>query len=282
MGRGPAHFGVAPSEAEVMTLAQLKEQIELARSLQATIITAHVAMGHYDQGNRIVKQLGESNILGKDLLFSHGAAFTEEECTMLTQSKSGVIATPETELQMGMGHPVAFRAAGHGCHVGLGIDITSNQSNDMFAQMRLLLQAERSLDNARLGSMPLQIKRKSHEVLRMATLGGAEALGISHLVGSITPGKRADLIMVRCDDINVVPVIDAVGLLMFNANSSNIDTVMIDGKMLKRNGKLVHADWEKMRDDIRARTKRLVEAAQAVLGGGNAAGSLSIGDFGAK
>lgn len=100
----------------------------------------------------------------------------------------------------------------------------------------------------------------------MGTLGGAQALGISHLVGSITPCKRADLIMVRCDDINVVPAVDPVGVLMFNANASNIDLTMINGKRLKKNGKLVHADRARLREDVRSHTQRLVEAAGIILG----------------
>ncbi|KIX07962.1 uncharacterized protein Z518_02616 [Rhinocladiella mackenziei CBS 650.93] len=273
-------FGVAPYEAETMPMSELQEQIKLGRELQATIITAHVAVGHYDAGNQIVKQLGDAKMLGPDLLFSHGSAFTDEECHMLAQTKAGVVSTPDTDLQMGMGHSVAFRAEGHGCRVGLGIDITSNQSNDMLVQMRLLLQAERSLDNAKLGTAPMEIKRKSHEVLRMATLGGAEAMGIGHLVGSITPGKRADLIMVKCDDINVVPVIDPIGTLIFNAHPGNIDLTMIDGKILKKDGKLVHADWGKMRDDVRARTTRLVEAGRIILGKNNFATTSTMADFG--
>jgi cytosine/adenosine deaminase-related metal-dependent hydrolase len=272
-------FGLAPAEAETMGIDNLRQQIALGRELGSTIITAHVALGQYDPGNQIVRQLGESKTLGKDLLFSHGSSFTTEECEYLAKSKAGVISTPETELQMGMGRPVAFKAEGHGCHVGLGIDITSNNANDMFNQMRLLLQAERARNNEELGAIPVSIKRRSLEALRMGTLGGAEALGIDHLVGSITPGKRADLIMVRCDDINVVPAVDPVGVLMFNANASNIDLTMINGTILKKNGKLVHADWSKLREEVRARTQRLVGAAETILGDKNAGDESTMAEF---
>ena len=254
-------FGGAPSEAEGISEDALHGEIDFFRSIGARIITAHVAMGHYDTNRQIVQKLGDAGYLGSDLLFSHGNACTDSELDLIATHHCGISATPETELQMGMGHPIAFKAVDAGCNVGLGIDVTSNQSNDMFASMRLLLQVERARDNAALGSPPLQIKRKSEEALFMATLGGSKSIGLDHLVGSITPGKRADLIVTRCDDMNVTPVINPVGTLMFHAHVGNIDTVIIDGKIRKRDGKVLHVDWPDLRDDLRKRAARVVQLA---------------------
>ena len=252
-------FGAAPSEAEGITENALREEIDFFRSIDARIITAHVAMGHYDTNQQIVQKLGHSGYLGSDLLFSHGNAFTDSELDLIAKNHCGVSATPETELQMGMGHPIAFKASEAGCNVGLGIDVTSNQSNDMLASMRLLLQVERARDNAALGIPPLKLKRKSEEVLFMATLGGARAVGLDHLVGSITPGKRADLVVIRCDDMNVTPLINPVGSLIFNAHVGNIDTVVINGQIRKRNGHVLDVDWPKLRDELRKRSALMVE-----------------------
>jgi cytosine/adenosine deaminase-related metal-dependent hydrolase len=115
---------------------------------------------------------------------------------------------------MGMGHPVAFRAKDAGCHVSLGIDITSNQSNDMFAQMRLTLQAQRCKEDNQASTLPVMVARKNEDALHMATQGGADAVGLGHLIGSLTPGKKADVVLMRCDDMNVVPVINPVGTLI--------------------------------------------------------------------
>lgn len=257
-------FGVAPNEAEAWPMPALIDEIKFARSIGARVITAHVAMGCYDLNKQVVKQLGEAKILDHDLLFSHGSAFTTEEIELCSKHESGVVSTPETDLQMGMGYPVAFRAADKGCRVGLGLDISSNQNNDMFVQMRLLLQAERARADTAASSINATIVRKSEEALYFATLGGAKAVGLDHLVGSITPGKRADLIITRCDDINMVPAIDPVGMLLFNAVMSNIDTVMVDGAILKRGGKLVGNVWENIRGDVRERSARIVRIAREV------------------
>ncbi len=110
--------------------------------------------------------------------------------------------------------------------------------------------------------VPIDITPKSEEALYMATLGGAKVIGLDHMVGSITPGKRADLLITRCDDMNVEPVIHPIGTLMFNAHIGNFDTVMIDGKIVKKGGQVLNVDWPKLRQDIRERAARIVEVAK--------------------
>jgi cytosine/adenosine deaminase-related metal-dependent hydrolase len=254
-------FGGAPSEAEAMTQAALKQEIDFFRSVGARTITMHVAIGNYDQRQEVVQGLGDAKYLREDLLFSHGAAFTDSELRLIQETGAGISVTPETELQMGMGHPVAFRAAEAGCNVGLGVDITSNQSNDMLALMRLMLQAERSKRHLELlgKEPPVDIKPKSEDALYMATMGGAKVMGLDHLIGSVSPGKRADLVITRCDDMNVVPVTNPVGALMYNAHIGNIDAVLINGGFVKRGGQVLNASWPTLRKDVRQRTAELLE-----------------------
>jgi cytosine/adenosine deaminase-related metal-dependent hydrolase len=76
----------------------------------------------------------------------------------------------------------------------------------------------------------------------MATINGARALGLEALVGSITPGKRADIILVRTTDLNVLPAGDVRSMLVHAANPANVDTVLVDGRVLKRGGALVMHD----------------------------------------
>jgi cytosine/adenosine deaminase-related metal-dependent hydrolase len=263
----PAHelltFGGAPSEAELTSQAALQQEIDFFRSIGARIITMHVAIGNYDRRQKVVQHLGDAKYLCEDLLFSHGSAFTDSELQLIQETGAGISVTPETELQMGMGHPVAFRAAQAGCNVGLGIDITSNQNNDMLAVMRLLLQAERSKRHLEMlgKEPPIDITPKSEEALYMATMGGARIMGMDHLVGSVTPGKRADLIITRCDDMNMVPITNPIGALMHNAHIGNIDTVLIDGKPVKSGGQVLNNSWPALRKEVRQRTARLVAVA---------------------
>src|ERR1700759_4136195 len=109
-----------------------------------------------------------------------------------------------------MGHPIAFKVHDRGCHASLGVDICSNSPADMFQQMRLLLQSQRNLQNEQNPKAPLNIARKTADILELATMGGANSVGLGDVIGSVTPGKRADLILTRCDSPRLVPVHDPV------------------------------------------------------------------------
>ncbi|KAF4335469.1 5-methylthioadenosine s-adenosylhomocysteine deaminase [Fusarium beomiforme] len=248
-------FGVAPDEPEALPIEETISQIKESRDLGARIITMHVAMGPYDLGRRqIVQHLADKGVLGPDLVFSHGASFTDSELRAIKDSGAGIVSTPDTELQMGMGFPIVFSASDRGCHACLGIDITSNQGNDFFAQMRLALQTRRAQENEQ--GLPLSIARKTADVVRMGTLGGAEVMRLEDLVGSVTVGKKADLVLIRCDDIENIPVGNPAGSVVFHSSVKDIDTVIIDGNIKKRHGRLT-TDWQNLREEVVRRADRI-------------------------
>jgi len=151
---------------------------------------------------------------------------------------------------MGMGHPIAFKARGCGCVASLGSDITSNNPSDTFQKMRLMIEAQRHIeDEGQLGPRSWVAKRCA-EVLEMATIRGAGAVGLKDIVGSITPGKRADLLITRCNSTRLSPVHDPLAALVFCANASDIDTVLIDGQMVKHRGRLTGIDWLKVGQEL--------------------------------
>ncbi|KAH8897749.1 cytosine deaminase [Thozetella sp. PMI_491] len=246
-------FGFTPSEPEVTPFSQIAKEIEWAKSLGAAVITAHHnSMGKFGGHNPLIEKLEQRGLLGPDILLSHANCLDDKELEAVRRNGVGLSSTPDTELQMGMGHPIAFKAQKGGCIASLGVDICSNSPGDMFQQMRLLLQAQRHLEHDAGSGPPLSMVRKCAEVLEMATLGGAKAVGLEKLIGSITPGKRADLLLTRCDSTRLVPVHDPVGALVLYANGSDIDTVFIDGRIVKSEGKLANVDWPKIRQELRA------------------------------
>ncbi|KAI1012070.1 hypothetical protein LB503_004626 [Fusarium chuoi] len=251
-----------PDEPESLPIEETIAQIKQSRELGARIITMHVGMGPYDLARRqVVQNLANEGIMGPDLVFSHGSSFTESELQVIKESGASIVGTPDTELQMGMGFPIVFQASDRGCRTCLGIDITSNQGKDFIAQMRLALQARRAQENEQ--GFPLSIKRKTADVLRMGTLGGAEVMRMEDLIGSITVGKKADLVLIRCDDLENIPVGDPIGSVVFHSSVKDIDTVIIDGKIKKQNGKL-SADWERLREDVVLRAARIKREAAKV------------------
>lgn len=255
-------FGFAPTEIERTSLERSIFEVEYARSLNAATITGHVGLGKYDRQQRFVQSFADKNLLGPDLLFSHCTALTDGELAAIKKSGTGLSSTPDTEMQMCMGHPIAFKAKKHGCSASIGVDVCSNIPADMFQQMRLLLQAERHKQNeASNGPLPA-VAQRCEEVLRMATMGGAEAVGLQDLIGSITPGKRADLILIRCDSTRLTPIIDPIGALVLYANGSDIDTVFVDGVVVKNKYALTVVDWPKVRDELRESHNRIMTRAK--------------------
>jgi cytosine/adenosine deaminase-related metal-dependent hydrolase len=260
-------MGFAPFEIDAQPYDVNIEEIAFARELGAARISCHVAMGAYDAGNRFVERMGRDGLLGEDMLFVHGAALTDDELRRMADSGAAVSATPETEMQMGMGFPVALRARDAGVRSSLGVDIVSNYSGDMFAQMRLCLQASRALDNLQYenrGRAPRRIRLTARDVLDLATRGGAEAAGLASRCGTIERGKQADLAMIRTDAIHMTPAIDAVGAVVLNANASDVDTVFVAGRCVKRGGTLVGVDWPALAQRLRASSERIVAGMRSV------------------
>ncbi|MBM3518407.1 MAG: amidohydrolase family protein, partial [Alphaproteobacteria bacterium] len=171
-----------------------------------------------------------------------------------------VATTTETEMQMGMGLPVAARVKASGGLPALGIDITSNYSGDMFAQMRLFMQTQRALENHVLeerGLTPGVIRLKARDVLEFATIGGARAIGLDAQIGSLTPGKAADIALIRADGIGMVPAPDAVGAIVLYANAGDVDSVFVAGRPIKRRGAMLGVDWPTVRARLLTSTERL-------------------------
>lgn len=260
-------FGIATNEFEFKPHFEVVSELARVRALEPKRISMHAGMGALYADNRIVKHFHADKLLGEDFLFVHGGGFTDEELRMLADHGASLSSTPDTEMQMGMGHPVAFRFSQAGGRPSLGIDIVSNIAGDMFSQMRLQLQAHRAWLNASLElqrRMPGKVTVPTRSILEMATMGGAVALGLDRRIGSLTPGKDADLMLISCRDINTTPVVDPVGMAVFYANPSNVDTVFVGGRAVKRNGALVSVDWPALRARLLRSHEHVMSNAQRI------------------
>jgi cytosine/adenosine deaminase-related metal-dependent hydrolase len=257
-------MGLAPTEVTARPFEAVCRELAFGREIGAARISCHVGMGRYDRGDRLVERLGRAGALGEDVLLVHGAALTDDELAIVAASGAAIAATPETELQMGMGRPVPFRARDAGVRTGLGIDIVSNYAGDMFGQMRLLLQAERGFRHEASAGPPRRLGLRAREVLELATIGGARALGLADRIGSLTPGKQADLIVTRCDAIHMTPAHDAVGALVLNATAQDVDTVLVAGRPVKRSGALVDVDWPRLAERLDRSGRRIAAGFAAV------------------
>jgi len=218
-------------------------QFRLARELGARIFWhANSTRNFFDgQPRRDVGQLIEQGLLGPDLTLVHMNHSQADEWQAVADAGAHVSITPETELQMNMGWPVIEETRRHGVNVGLGIDILSNNSADLRFQLRLLLQAgRRMLAQTESGKLDKGVPISCAEALYWGTLGGARALGLDHLTGSLTPGKAADILLHDARGISLVgwPRSSPEAALLLHAGADTLSDVMVAGRFVKRNHRL--------------------------------------------
>ena len=215
-----------------------RKEWEFARS-QGLPITQHAgrSLGEIKRFRRI-EMLYKDKLLGPDVQLIHTYSASAEERGMIAETKAHVSIAPFTASRLASGLPYLGDLLKRGVQCSLSVDTTTVGGNaDMFGIMRLMLQLNhlRSMD-----VMEVQPRR----ILELATIDGAKDLGIADRVGSLTPGKRADLILVRTNDLNVAPFINPALLLVQQAQPCNVDTVVVDGRILKHKGELVALDTE--------------------------------------
>jgi cytosine/adenosine deaminase-related metal-dependent hydrolase len=173
---------------------------------------------------------------------------------MIVDTGGTVSLASPVEMMMGHGMPPIQKFLDRGLNPSLSIDVETNVPGDMFNQMRSVLTLQRSRAAA-LGREPVSTR----EVLHYATMDGAKANDLGHKVGSLTPGKQADLIMLRTDRINVTPLNDPVTAVVAGMDTGNVDTVMIAGRVMKRGGELLHVDWPAVRRMANASRDYVIE-----------------------
>jgi len=200
----------------------------IASNVNAGIIQSHKVDG--------IEVLDQANLLGPDVLIVHATWSTDRDMERLAATKTPVSLSPYTELRTGFGITPVDRFLKFGVPVSLSVDTTLLCGNaDMFAIMK-------AIQNIADGAAPSEFDIHPRRVLQLATIDGANALGIGDKVGSLSPGKRADLILVRTTDINMAPLTEPVRMIVQSAQPANVDLVMVDGRILKRDGRLTTVD----------------------------------------
>lgn len=224
----------------------------LARELGIPI-TVHVGMGRMAGRFGMAKQLHDLGLLGPDTTYIHCCYFSEEEWRMVADSGGTVSIAPQVETQMGHGWPPVMKAIEHGLRPSLSVDVVTTVPGDMFTQIRAAFGAERARVNAECWQADVPVPETmltARRMLEIATLNGAHVAGLEDRTGSLTPGKRADVVAIDATALNVAPVHDAAAAVTLSADVSNVDTVIVDGVIRKRDGRLTA--------DV-ARARRLVE-----------------------
>ncbi len=242
--------GAAAAARGVLTIEQIKRDWDGARALGLPI-TMHTS------GPSPIAALEQAGLLGADVQLVHPLLTTAEERAILKTRGVSYSMSPAGEARRpaNLGVIQLGELLEAGVKVSLSTDHTTANICDPFGAMRLLF----SLHQHRVGAkVPLTLKR----LLQLATLDGAVDLGIADRTGSLTPGKRADIILVRTTDINTTPNGDPYEAIVSLAQPVNVDTVIVDGRVLRRAGKFTALDHGKIVGEAREAAIALREKAK--------------------
>jgi 5-methylthioadenosine/S-adenosylhomocysteine deaminase len=183
-----------------------------------------------------IADLAARGLLKPGMQIIHAVWASPDEIKAMAANGCVVSMSPYTELRIGFGMPLAGDMLAAGIPVGLSVDTVALSGDaNMFAIMKAIQNVEngRALDEFR---MP------ARRVLEMATIGGARSMGLGDKIGSLVPGKRADLIMIATGAVNLAVVTEPAHLIVEAAQPANVDSVVVDGRFLKRGGRLTQVD----------------------------------------
>jgi 5-methylthioadenosine/S-adenosylhomocysteine deaminase len=190
--------------------------------------------------------------LGPDVTYIHCTNLAESDWQLIKASNGNVSIAGPIEMGMGHGIPPIQEALAHGIRPSLSTDVETEMPGDFFTQARAVFSLQRMLVLARqrAGEQNLPRLLTAREVVEFATIEGAKDNGLEGKVGTLTPGKEADIIMLRMDQINVMPVNNVYGAIVLGMDTSNVDTVLIGGKIMKRQGRLVGVDLNRIQQQV--------------------------------
>jgi 5-methylthioadenosine/S-adenosylhomocysteine deaminase len=236
--------------------------LELARQLGIRA-SLHLGVGLLGQ-KRAVTEMHRRGLLGPDLIYVHCNTCTDEELRLIAGTGGHVSISPRIEMQMGHGYPATGRLRAAGIEPSLSVDIVSGVGGSLFAEMRGTLEAERGWQNhlalAR-GENLAELAITARDVVRMATIEGARTLGLEDKIGSLTPGKQADIILLDIDLPNLSLVNNLPAAVVLSDNQ-NVDTVFVAGQMVKAAGRLLGHDLRAVRQRaLRSRDHLLEDCA---------------------
>src|ERR1700723_2572435 len=245
---------------------------KVARGLDMHILTEFIG-----DLAKLGPQFAEKGVLGSHNIFNHCTRIPEETWKLLADAGVNITVNPRSDALFGFDdESFAYqRAIDHGLTPALGIDLDTAFGSDMFGEMHALFGQQRSAMRYRRfrGEAAAPAPISVEAVLQAATVNGARAAGLERSIGALTPGKQADIIMVRTNGVAVFPITNAIGAIVQAVERSDVDTVMVAGEVRKRAGRLLDVDLPKLKADVNASREYLLGASgyRPGLFGGSAA-----------
>jgi 5-methylthioadenosine/S-adenosylhomocysteine deaminase len=239
-----------------------KAAFEVAREIDVPVTThAGVWGATNDDGIRLMH---ENGFMTPRNIYVHAATLTNDSYHRIAATGGSVSVATESEQSAGQGYPVSFALREHDIPISLSQDTSVWWSGDLFSAMRSTLSADRCREHFEAhaqGDTITQLHLRAEHVVDWATRGGSKALNMDSLVGSLEAGKRADIVLIKNDDSSVMfPILNPYGHVVFQTQRGDVDTVMVNGRIVKRDHKLVGMDLPAARRNIEATVDYLVGA----------------------
>ena len=229
---------------EFTSIEKTAADLAVARELDLPV-TMHCGTPAGAPPRRAIRALSDAGLLHARMQFVHCCTTSDEELVQLADVGATAVACPIAELAMAMGEPAVGRMRDAGLPVAAGADAVAVSSGDLFDEARAAILSERGIARRRVVAQGRPVRRcedlgfTAREALEAITIGAARACHIDDRVGSLTPGKRADVVMLRATELNLSPVSDVVGMVVSSAHGLNVDTVLVDGQIVRRGGRFV-------------------------------------------
>ena len=253
------HWNHGDGLVRVGLFGQLKlDWWRAARALDMRILTEFIG-----DLAKLGPEFAEPGVLGPHNVFNHCTRVPQATWKLFADAGVNITVNPRSDALFGFDdESFAYQQAiDHGLAPALGIDLDTAFGSDLFGEMHALFGQQRAAMRYRRfrgeAKVPAPISVKA--VLKAATVNGARAAGLESEIGTLTPGKQADIIMLRTDGIAVFPVNNAIGTIVQAVERSDVDTVMVAGEIRKRAGKLVGVDVAKLTADVTASRDYLLE-----------------------
>jgi 5-methylthioadenosine/S-adenosylhomocysteine deaminase len=252
------------SEDQLVTLrvfsrGLVKEDWETARRLGGLWVSIDGA-GRPNSAE-VLADLQAAGLLSERCSINHGYGFSDAAWQLVRDAGISINACPRSDSQWALGGATMGLqdSLDHGIRPGLSVDNDTAYSTDMFTEMHVAFHMQRwSAHQAAARKQPNPpAPLKMRDLLEFATVRGAENAGLARKIGTLTPGKEADIVVVRADDINTMPLTNAVSTVVSYAHTGNIDAVFIAGHLRKWRGKLVGHDLSRIRQMVHASRDRL-------------------------
>ena len=230
-------------------------------------IHAHAGSDKSDRG--VVSDLANRGLLAADVTLVHCSNLDDSDLDAIVSKGASIALAPSSEMGGSVGSLPIQKLIDRGTRPGLAIDDERVAPGDMFAQMRAVI----SLQHATLFDLKLAGKAgvphllSTRDVIRYATVDGARVAGLAAVTGSLEPGRRADIVVLRADRPNIYPINDPIGAVVWGMDTSNVDWVFVGGRALMRNG-ILEGDVKQARNLAMTAQRRVALAAGLLIGTG--------------